>query len=83
MSLIEREKLYESKGKWSETSSQILSQLPYMQEEQTHYKAMQLDHQITCMYRLKIYATYFISITTLLALIRSRSKFKCNNGHIN
>ena len=31
----------------------VLCQLPYMQEEQTHNKAMQLNLQIPCMYRLK------------------------------
>ena len=43
---------------------EVLSQLPYMQEEQTHNKAMQLNPQIPCMYRLK----YIQLISTPLQL---------------
>ena len=46
----------------------VLSHLPHNQEK-THIKAMQLNHQILCMYRLKIYTTYFNPITTLFSLI--------------
>ena len=80
--------LYEPKDIWSETLLQICSQLPCMQEEQTHNKVMQLNHQIQMYVQIKKYTHTYIHLisipfTTLFTLIRSCSKFQCSNGNIN